>query len=363
MNLTKENTYGMVSVPWLPYSDVPPRSPRAPSYAGLGQRAAFARWLRSIREQRGISRKQLARALWGTSAEDTTTARIKKYETVMHDAWGRPERVMLPSPKTLRTICRELDVSWLNGFANAGYYHELLKVLAGLVGLAWQWLDEDAAFAREGARESFRTRSVTELGGQIVWTALQEPRYASRYIEGAITQAQLPRAKLAVRSGDDIPEHVLRLMEEDDGSRQWGYVVPKPMAAAILVVTTGFPRRGDISKQGVDMYAVHLFEAITPMAELALKSASTELSDNIHRADEALADMRLSIDGRRVVAAEYMLAWADAISQGYTHFARLASLEYFGLAGVSIDKMTPETQLPQLRRAHLPDVNLFRMTQ
>jgi transcriptional regulator with XRE-family HTH domain len=351
------------SVPWFPYSDVPPRSPRAPSYAGLQQRAAFANWLQSLREERGVSRKQLARALWGTNSADTTTARIKRYETVVPDALGRPKRVMLPSPQTLRRICRELNVSWLTGFANAGYYHELLQVLAALVGLAWQWLDEDAAFAREGARQSFRSAGVTALGGQIVWEALQQPRYADRYIEGMITQAPLPRAEPTVRPGNDIPEHVLRLMEEDQGPRQWGYVVPKPMAVAVLVVTTGFPRRGDIWKKGVDMYAVHLFEAITPMAELALKSASVELKDNIQRADEALADLRLSIDGRRVVAAEYLLAWADAFCQGYTHYARLASLEYFGLAGVSIDKMTPEIQLPQIRRARLPDVSVFRMTQ
>jgi hypothetical protein len=151
------------------------------------------------------------------------------------------------------------------------------------------------------------------------------------------------------------------MMQDDDGQQRQAYVVPKPMAAAILVVTTGFPRRGDIWKQGVDVYPVYLFEAITPMAELALENASIEFNENIHRADDALSDMRLSIDGRRVVAAEYMLAWADAICQGYTHYARLASLEYFGLAGVSIDKMTPEIQLPQIRRAQLPDVNAFRM--
>ena len=353
----------MESVPREPYSDRPARSPRSPSYAGLQQRAAFAIWLKSERERRGVARKQLARAIWKTRPADTTTARVKAYETVIRDDMGRPKHVMLPSPPTLRIICRELDLSWLTAFTSAGYYRELLEVLAALVQLGWQWLDEDKAFERDGARFSFRSLGVTWLKGQVVRAALESSYFARRYIAGEITQVRLPRANSTPKGAEDIPADVLRMLEQAaDASEQWAYVVPKPMAAAILVAICGFPRRGDIWKQGADMYAVHLLEAITPMADLALRVAKTPLSASIARADESLRDARLSMDGRRIIAAEFMLAWADAICQGYTHYARLASLEYFGLAGVSIDKMTPEIQLPQLRRANLPDVSIFQMS-
>ena len=354
----------MQSVPGEePYSDVPARSPRSPSYAGLQQRAAFATWLKSERELHGVSRKQLARAIWRTRAADTTTARIKAYETVIRDSRGRPKHVVLPSPPTLRIICRELNLSWLIAFTSAGYYREVLEALAALVQLGWQWLGEDNAFEKEGARFSFRSLGVTWLKGQVVWDALANSYYADRYIAGGITEEPLPRAEPAEGVSDDIPADVLRMLEEEARApREWAYVVPKPMAAAILIAICGFPRRGDIWKQGVDMYVVHLLEAITRLADVALEAAKAPLIESIARADETLRDTRLSMGGRRIIAAEFMLEWADAISQGYTHYARLASLEYFGLAGVSIDKMTPEIQLPQIRRATLPDVSVFRMT-
>jgi hypothetical protein len=35
-------------------------------------------------------------------------------------------------------------------------------------------------------------------------------------------------------------------------------------------------------------------------------------------------------------------------------------MEYFGVAGSTIDNMTPEYQLPQIRRARLPYVHQFK---
>ncbi len=111
------------------------------------------------------------------------------------------------------------------------------------------------------------------------------------------------------------------------------------------------------------MYAVHLMEAVTPLVDYALREAKPALSGSILRADEALSDLRLSIYGRRVVAAEHMIAWADGICQGYTHYARLASMKYFGAAGLSENKLSAEFYLPQLRLAQLPDVKTFRETE
>jgi hypothetical protein len=148
--------------------------------------------------------------------------------------------------------------------------------------------------------------------------------------------------------------------EETEPEREWAYVVPKPMAAAILVAASGFPRRGDVWKTDANMYAVYLMDAATPLADYALKGKKVTLTGNIARADQALSDIRLPLDSRRVVAAEHVIAWADEISQCYTHYARLASMAYFGVSGLSENKLSPEFYLPKLRPAQLPDVSLFR---
>lgn len=354
----------MASVPGLGLN-VPKRAPRSPSYASLDQRAVFVAWLQEERLLRGMSRKQLARKLWPTSSDDATTARVKAYETVQRDEHGHIVHVMLPSREVLRRICEALEISWLSAFASAGYYRDVLQALAALVALGFRWLDHDRAFVREGAKMSFRSLGVTELDGQIVWDAMREPRFSSRYISGSFLQ--LPAETRIVpetdADGNPLPEVVRRAFAEPSAPREQYYVVPKPMAAAILVAASGFPRRGDIWKPGVDMYAVHLFDAATSLVDHALRNANLALSGHLLRADEALKDIRLPLDSRRVVAAEHMIAWADDICQGYTHCARLASMDYFGVSGSSTDKTTVEYKLPQIRRATLPNVEAFRMTE
>jgi hypothetical protein len=309
----------------------------------------------------------MARALWQTnSADSTTTARIKSYETAERDESGRVTLVMLPSPEVLRRICATLGISWLSAFTFAGYYREVLKALAALVELAHRWLDQDGAFTREGARRSFRSAGVTQLGGKIVWDAMKEPRYADRYIEGCFTEwfPDNVANQIIDTSSKEVSNILTRYLESQPRiSRRWCCVVPKPMAIAILVAASGFPLRGDIRKEGVDMYAVHLLESATPIIEHALRGSKAASTGSLLRADQALSDVNLPLDSRRVVAAEHMTAWADGICQDYTHYARLASMEYFGVAGCSIDHISPEAQFPQIRPAILPDVDAFRMTQ
>ncbi len=170
----------MESVPGAECSNVPKRTPRSPSYAGLTQRAVFADWLRGVREGKPMSRKELAWRVWPPknrerARSDTTTARIKSYETIERDERGRVVHVVLPSPEVLRRICDALGISWLSTFASAGYYHDVLQALASLVALGYRWLDIDNAFAREGARLTFRSFGVTELGGRVIWDACWNP--------------------------------------------------------------------------------------------------------------------------------------------------------------------------------------------
>jgi hypothetical protein len=319
-------------------------------------------WLQSEREQREMSRKELARRIWPNSAETATTSQIKRYETVVRDELGRPTQVTLPAPDTLRKIARELQLSWLDAFARAGYYHEILEALAALVALAKVWLDEDKAFESDAV--SFRSIGVTMLGGRIVWDALDDPYYAARYIMGTYVE-QPPERVVDFVPPPEMDEETAKQMRsflEAQGQqpRPWHYVVPKPMALAILVVASGFPRRGDVWKAGADTYASRLLASATALVNIAEQQVGkVRLAGNLLRADEVLKDAQLALDSRRVIAAEHLIRWADDVCQGYTHYARLASMDLFGVAGSTTLNFTPEAWLPQIRVATLPDVEQF----
>jgi hypothetical protein len=342
------------------WTDVPKRQARrSPSYAGLMQRADFALWLKDKREQKHISRKELARRIW-PKATEATTARIKAYETVERDEDGRPTHVMLPSSNTLRAISEVLELPWPSTFTFAGYYHEILEALAALAELGKRWLQEDGVVIDRASELNFRSVGVRHFGEHSVWHALKNTRYRNRYIIGTIEQhflrsnesqsVEASREQVAKKMGRTLQPHDKRI-------DRFSYVVPKPMAVAILAVASGFPRRGDVRKSGVDVYAVHLLEAAMPLLVYAQRVATVKLSGRIRRADDELRNVQGPIGS--VVAAEHLTLWADDICQGYTHYARLASMEYFGIAGSSIDNMTPEYRLPQIRRARLPDVHQF----
>jgi transcriptional regulator with XRE-family HTH domain len=326
------------------------------------QRAHFVTWLKAEREKRGISRKQLARLVW-PKATEATTARIKAYETVKVDENGRPIHVMMPSPDTLRKISDALKMPWPSTFTFAGYYHEILEALAALAELGKRWLEEDGVVTDLPTALTFRSVGVHRLGEYTVWHALKNPYYQNRYIPGTIRQdlRKSIESQTVGHSSEQVAESMQRALQRHDALfDRFSYVVPKPMAVTILVIASGFPRRGDILKSGVDIYAVRLLEAATPLLEYAQRVAKVKLSGGVRRADDVLRDVQLPIDGRRVVAAEHLISWADGICQGYTHYARLASMEYFGVAGSTIDNITPEYQLPQIRRARLPYVPQFK---
>lgn len=338
------------------WSDSPRHAPRSPSYAGLTQRAAFATWLTAKREERQISRKELARRVWPESAEMATTAQIKRYETVARNAGGRPTHVTLPSPDTLRRICDALDVPWLEAFALAGYYREILDVLVALAELGKRWLSEDNALRDEGAALSFRSIGVTQLDGKIVWDALKEERYAGRYIVGRWEEGPFEPPPGSDFEGMDA-RAAASFKAQCEQVSVVPCVVPKPLAVAILVATAGFPRRGDVYKDDAVAYAARLLSGATRLVETAedLAARHRALPPLLRKADDVLKDPALPLDAKRVIAAEYMVAWADNECNRYTHIARLAAFEYFGEAGSSLKTVTPYVKLPQIRRSQLPD--------
>lgn len=330
------------------------------------QRAKCVAWLKNERIRRGISRKALARKVWPNSADFATTAQIKRYEDIQFNGEGQPTRVTLPAPETLKKISTALGIPWPAAFANAGYYHEILRILVSLVDLGRLWLREDQAVTEESAAASFRSVGVTRIGATRVWEALEEPRCAARYVKGVITEdhSELEIDDSVTAGLDEETAEKTRQYCESlkRNGRSWAYVAPKPIALAINIVASGFPRRGDVWKRGADMYAARLLEVSTPLIELAQIHSRPKLSGHIFRADKVLQDRELPLDSRRLIAAEHLIAWADGICQGYTHYARLASMDLFGEAGSTSLTLTPEAWLPQRRRATLPDPEIFADT-
>jgi transcriptional regulator with XRE-family HTH domain len=308
------------------------------------QRHFFTKWLNEVVAASEVSKTKIAAAL----GHDTT----QQLNKILRGE-------IMPMPETLRKICDRIGVPWTMGYANAGYYGEILEILALLSLLAKRWLEEDGATPHP---PRFR-QGVLQIGEQPIWEALKEPRFARRYTAGSwIEQPPHPPPESDLEKFE--PEHremFKRFCEEEarEPRTVWCFV-PKPLGLAILIAVAGFTRRGDIYKSGADRYAADIFAASTKLIELAEQQVrSYKLPPLLQRAEDALKDRELPFELRRVIAAEYTVKWADQECEFYTHIARLAALEYFGVAGSSMDNLTPEMDLPHLRPANLPEISDF----
>jgi transcriptional regulator with XRE-family HTH domain len=319
--------------------------PVAPSYVGPDQRHFFTRWLNEVVANSKVSKLQIAAALG-----HDTTQQLNKF---LHGT-------AMPMPETLRKICDCIGVPWTMAYAHAGYYGEILGILALLSRLADKWLKEDGALPD---RAQFR-QGVLQMDDLPVWEAIQQPRFAARYTAGSwVEQPPLPPSEADFEK--IVPEHreVFKKLYEEESKEPrtiWCFV-PKPLGLAILIAVAGFTRRGDIYKSGADRYAADIFAASTKLIELAEQTIVQPytLPPLLLRAEDTLKDRELSFELRRVISAEYVVKWADRECELYTHIVRLAALEYFGVAGSSMDNLTPEMQLPHIRAATLPPIAEF----
>ena len=319
--------------------------PVAPTFVAPDQRQFFTAWLNEVVANSKVSKLKIAAAIG-----HDTTQQLNKF--LRGD--------VMPMPETLRRICDCIGVPWTMAYAHAGYYGEILGILALLSQLANKWLKEDDALPD---RKHFRS-GVLQIGGLPVWEALQQSRLGARYTVGSwVEQPPLPPRDSDLEQF--APEHreaFKRFYEEESKEpRTVRCYVPKPLGLAILIAVAGFARRGDIYKSGADRYAADIFAASTQLIELAEQTIarSYTLPTLLQRADDALKDRELPFVLRRVIAAEYVVRWADQECEFYTHIVRLAALEYFGVAGSSMDNITPEMQLPHIRPATLPPISEF----
>lgn len=307
------------------------------SLAGPEQRHAFVAWLNQCVNNSSLSKSVLA----GELGHDTTQ-QLNKFL----------RGLALPMPTTLKRLCRKMGVSWPAAFAHAGYYGELLHVLADLARLSSAWRNEDKVYPDAAAQ--FRSTGVLRIDEMLVGDALKTPRFRPRYHIGCYQD--LPHEVIV---DDTIPAEIAKVARHEAANpRPWCCVVPKPLAIAIFVATAGFPRRGDIYRDGADAYAAHVLENSVSIIDAAVahRPKRVGLPRLLKSAHELLKDKALSFETRRVMVAELMEEWADSLCGPYTHYARVASFAWWGEAGTSESTVTPWTQTPQRRTAALPDI-------
>lgn len=346
----------------LPPREVERARPGSRSYADLEQRVFFARWLAAAVQRSPLTRKEIARRLWPDSAESATTHPIKLY-TEVRIVEGQPPKVSLPAPQTLRALCDLLGLSWTEAFGLAGYYRELLQAIADLADLGYQWIAEDSG---EDLSPQFHFDGLQSLGSVGIEEALELPQYAERYVRGAWEEGPFGYYSPPEPPEGSDPQAQSTFFNEwlranSDKVRCVTAVIPKPLAIAILIAVAGFPRRGDLYKDGSPSYAAELSKAAGWLVEAAQeRSRLRGLPPLLQRADDALRDRNLKLDPKRVIAAEYTVAWADRQCAVYTHVARLGAMARFGVAGSSESTQNGEEILPDLRRALLPTAEQFQ---
>ena len=168
-----------------------------------------------------------------------------------------------------------------------------------------------------------------------------------------------------------IPRNTPRIVRTMREANSTTMIVPKPIGVAILLAALAFPRRGDVYKDGARQYRENLGRAAHDLAIVAKARRSEnraagrpkKLHQLLQQASNVLDDPRLSFDLKRPMAGEYIVAWADSICQLYTHYARLAAFEFWGEAGSEISNVTPFVQLPQFRKAELPEIETLTTYQ
>lgn len=315
--------------------------PVPPSFASDAQRQLFAQWLEAQRVERRVSKGRLAAKLGHSSVQQ-----VNKFLR------GQ----MLPMPETLRSLCDEMGVQWLTACAQAGYYSEVLWALADMEALGFRWCRQDGVFP-EGAQ--YRALGVLRIGDAMVTAAIEDQKFAGRYHLGSWTDVELP----VHYDVEGVPaEEAARIKRSWEArSRGGAVIVPKPHAAAILIATAGFPRRGDIYKDGAAPYVVDVLENCSILADAARGLRPRKLPALLQLAEDVLRDKTVPLESRRPVAAEYMVAWADMICSRYTFYARLAVFEFWGEAGSSVSTLTPYIEMPRLKVAARPEPTIFAM--
>jgi len=347
----------------------------------------------------------------------TSSNRLKSYFT--------GER--LPEPATLEAICEAAGLSYVEAVDRFGYYREIVRLFDDLVWLGAQWLEEDDArggtlsrLGEETSRlDSLRNTGVLYWKGEpITWGRQMPwsdkpgldpsniPEFTSRYIVGAWRELEHRNVRVEPPRIDAVPGGTFSLTvpreldRVDPSLKQESLVVPehtvlvvlpKPIGIALLLATLAFPLRGDGYKEGAPEYRYNLGRAADDLLKEA-RTLRTELRGigrpkNLHpllrRTCDALDDSRIPFNYRRPIAAEYVVMWADAICDRFTHYARLALFDFWGEAGghswtivavpqynalgagrmVAMPRPSTFAMMPQAKLADRPEIDMLTTYQ
>jgi len=333
----------MIGFPPEPKEQPKPRpyKSRVKSYHDAAGWIMFGNWLR---ERCNIPTRQLARAL-GKGYRDGASYVRKLFQGKVR-----------PAPGTVKKLCVALGINWPSAFMAAGYYEELFVMLEDLRWLGEQWCAEDKVHPWGDYRWEFRSTGVLKINGTFVRELLSTAHFQQRYHIGTYIEDNTPP--------DPVPEQFKLFYSMPQ--RSDSVVLPKPTAASIFIATSGFPRRGDVYKDGSSTYAANLLEEVTPLIDRARQSRPTQrrhgriaLSPLLASACAAFEDDSVSVGNRRIISSEYVVDWADQLCTPYTYYARLAAYAVWGEGGSSVSTITPYTQMPQIRVANLPNPALF----
>jgi hypothetical protein len=347
----------------------------------------------------------------------TSSNRLKSYFT--------GERLL--EPATLEAICEAAGLSYVEAVDRFGYYREIVRLFDDLVWLGAQWLEEDDArggslgpLGEEAPRlDSLRNTGVLYWKNEPITWGRQMPRsdkpgldpsnvpeFTNRYIVGSWRELEHRNVSVELPRIEAVPGETFSLTvpgtldRVDQSLKQESLIVPehivlvvlpKPIGIAILLATLAFPRRGDGYKEDALEYRFDLGKAANGLvreakrlrAELRAVGRPRNLHPLLQRTCDALDDGRIPFNYRRAVAAEYVVMWADAICDRFTHYARLAGFDFWGEAGghswtttvvtqynargmareVEMPRPSVFAMLPKTRLADLPEIDVLTTHQ
>lgn len=288
-----------------------------------------------------------------------------------------------PTAKTLRAICENSGIAYLEAVRQFGYYGEYINALDDLVWLGEEWLEKDDAGGRRNAEarvESLRFVGLLFWRGAIInHETLSDKEFLARCTAGVWHEEAHPGVRVTyppveVQPGTTVTMNVPRRLDFVNPRLKreaitvpeqtvWT-VLPKPIALAITLAVLMFPRRGDVYKDETLPYLQLLLPRADSMIEeaaaLRAKAKKVGRPKALHpllgRTLETLTDHTVDFLHRRVIAAEYTIPWVDSLCQPFTEYVRLASFAYWGEAGSSVSTVTEFVDRPQRRKAALPDI-------
>ena len=247
------------------------------------------RWLDQERERQGISLHGVARKM-GPGYRNAS--RIGEYF----------RQQIVAGPDVLQRLAKAVNVSPIDALWNARHYGAVFNYLDKLYRLGWAWAHHD------------RVAMDQRMGADFMLHYADKP-----FPEGG--DLREPPPHLAHRY------HLATLYNNDESTHDI-VALPKPMACAILLGISLFPRRGDTTCPETRdfFYDLSLIaEGMISQAEIARipQQNVAPMQRPLKEAQDVLKYRFYGVE-RFAIAGEYVHKWCNFVCQTYTNYARLA---------------------------------------